>query len=308
MKKHLLLTLSLLMAWGSASALPKGAGSPKLMAGVPEGVMAPVWSPSGDKIAFTTDNYTGIMVIDANGQNLKSVTNEPGAGYKMAWSSDGKQILGRVNIVENYRTFHEVKLYDIAAGKATTVVVKTRALKGVPTWKGINQISIADKAGLRYKTVGKPGASKPVSVSAYDLMMNDPAGAASQLPELKQFAGKIIINPALSADGNKVAFQIPGKGIFVCNSDGSGVKQVAKGSHPSWLADGKSIVVSRVSDDGTRFTASELYAIDIESGKEVLLTGNSSIIPLTPAVSPDGKKVVFENATDAKLYIIDLKY
>ena len=48
--------------------------------------------------------------------------------------------------------------------------------------------------------------------------------------------------------------------------------------------------------------------IDIENGDEVLLTGNTDCIPLTPAVSPDGKRVAFENAQDASIYVMDLKY
>ena len=42
--------------------------------------------------------------------------------------------------------------------------------------------------------------------------------------------------------------------------------------------------------------------------KSVELVGGSDIIPLTPAVSPDGKKVAFENAADAAIYVISLKY
>ena len=48
--------------------------------------------------------------------------------------------------------------------------------------------------------------------------------------------------------------------------------------------------------------------MNINSGKKYLLTENTNLIPLTPSVSPDGKKVAFENAIDASIYVINLKY
>ena len=41
---------------------------------------------------------------------------------------------------------------------------------------------------------------------------------------------------------------------------------------------------------------------------EYLLTGNTSMIPMRPSVSPNGQQVVFENAADASIYVINLKY
>ena len=118
----------------------------------------------------------------------------------------------------------------------------------------------------------------------------------------------IVINPALSADGSMVAFQIPGKGMWVCDSDGSNLKSLGKGSNPQWLADNESIIFTVVTDDGSQFTASDIYSMNINSGKKYLLTENTNLIPLTPSVSPDGKKVAFENAIDASIYVINLKY
>ena len=271
------------------------------------GLMSPVWSPDGSKIAVTTDNYAGILVSNADGTNLKSITDEAGAGYKMAWSEDSKSILGRTNVIENRQVMHELKVWNADNGSCRTIVAKTRGMKGTPTWKDASRINFADREG--FKAANVKTSSKSVSVpDAYSMMMNDPAGAATQIAGIRQYSATMVLNPALSPDGKKVAFQLPGKGIFVCNADGSGIESVCKGSHPAWLPDNRTIVVSRVSDDGSRFTASDLYAVDTANGNETLLTGNTDIIALTPAVSPDGKKVAFENAQDASIYVINLKY
>ena len=307
MKKSLLIAFSLCLAGGFAFAQPKGAGEPQLLIKSNVGLMAPVWSPDGRKIAVTTDNYAGILVANADGTALKSVTDEAGAGYKMSWSDDSKSILGRTNVVENRRVLHELKVWNAEDGSSRVVVAKTRGMKGTPTWNDALRVNFADRDGFKAANV-KTSAKTSVTPDVYSLMMNDPVGAAKQIASLRPYAAKMVLNPALSPDGKKVAFQLPGKGVFTCNADGSDVKSLCDGSHPAWLPDNRTVVVSRVSDDGNRFTASDLYAIDIENGDEVLLTGNTDCIPLTPAVSPDGKRVAFENAQDASIYVMDLKY
>lgn len=290
MKRNFALAITLCLCGASVFAQPRSASEPQKLIEFTSGLMAPVWSPDGTKIAVTTDNYTGIMVANADGSNLKCITNESGAGYKMKWSADGSQILGRTNIVKNNRVLHEVKAWNINSGKAELIVPQSRNLAGTPTWKSINA-----KATLE-------------SSNVYDLMVNNPAKATSQIPSLNQFNSKIVINPSISLDGKKVAFQIPGHGMWICNSDGSELKQLGKGSNPQWLPDNESIIYTIVSDDGSTFTASDIYSINVNTGKKYLLTENTNLIPLTPSVSPDGKKVAFENALDASIYVINLKY
>lgn len=308
MKRHLIPVLSLLLCGGSMfAAQPSSASQPQMLIKAPHGLMAPVWSPQGDKIAVTADNYTGIYVADADGSNIQQLSNEPGAGYKMVWSADGKQILGRTNIVENARVHHEVKVWNIESGKATTIVAKTRDLKGTPTWQSASDILVANRTGIKNIST-KTLAMTPSKANVYEIMVNDPAGAAAKIPALNAYSNKIIINPAISPDGTKVAFQIPGNGLFVCDADGNNLKNLGKGSHASWLPDNENIIMTRIQDNGQQFTASDIYSINTTTVKTVLLTGNTDIIPLTPSVSPDGQKVVFENATDASIYIINLKY
>lgn len=278
MKKHLLTVMAICLSGLMASAQPRSASQPQKLIESESGLMAPVWSPSGDKIAVTTDNYDGILVANADGTALTQLTADRGAGYKMAWSNDGKQIMGRSMTTNGSFVKREMKAWNVSDGKVSAV----RTSRTLPSWSATNTV--------------------------YDIMANDAAGATSKIAALKFYAGKMVINPALSPDGSKVAFQIPGYGIMVINADGKGLKQVCQGSHPAWLPDSKSLIITRVKDDGQRFTASDIYAIDINNGNERLLTGTTDVIPLTPAVSPDGKKVAFENAIDASIYVINLKY
>lgn len=307
MKKRRIFSIAMCAVVMSAVALPHSASAPQMLIKSDRGLMAPVWSPTGEKIAVTSDNYVGIWVADAAGNNLKQVTDNAGAGYKMQWSTDGSKILGRTNVTVNNRIFHEIKVWNVADFSETTLVEQTRDIQGTPLWKGAEQIALSDLRGAAEMNVLSLKCVTKSITDVFTLMVNEPAEVAAKVPSLREFLGTIIINPALSQDGMKVAFQVPGKGIYVCNVDGSDVKYVCKGSHPSWLPDG-SIIYTVVKDDGVNFTSSEIYARDITTGKSVLLSGNSEIIPLTPTVTKDGTRVAFENAMDACIYVINLKY
>jgi Tol biopolymer transport system component len=50
----------------------------------------PAWSPDGTKLAFLSNNM--LMVIDADGKNRRSVTEDWLANGRIAWSPDGLQI------------------------------------------------------------------------------------------------------------------------------------------------------------------------------------------------------------------------
>ena len=76
MKRKFILALSLCMMGTTMFAQPKGATEPQLLVKAPVGLMAPVWSPTGDKIAVTADNYCGIFVVNVDGSNMTTISTE----------------------------------------------------------------------------------------------------------------------------------------------------------------------------------------------------------------------------------------
>lgn len=281
MKKQLLLAMALVLGSGvAAMAADLSAGRPAKLAEAASGLMAPVWSPDGTKVAASGPNYTGIYVFSADGTQGRQVTMAEGAGYKMAWNANGTEIVGRVNVREGLRVMHEIKAWNVTTGEMRTVVKKQRSN-------------------------ATPGSINKDNL--YADMVNDAAGVASKVSALGQFAGRTIINPALSPDGKKIAFQVVGKGMWVINVDGSGLRSLGKGSHPSWMPDSRTIVYTVVTDNGSSFTGSTVMALDLAEKAPSILISDSSLVPLTPAVSPDGTKMVFENARDAAIYVVTLK-
>lgn len=282
MKKHYMIVLAMAaLAAAPAFAQVRAASEPVKLLESPVGLMAPVWSPDGSKIAVTTDNYAGILVAEADGSNLRALTSDAGAGYKMSWSADSRAIIGSAKIADGARTYRELRSYDLGSRAAATVAARSR------------------------------GAAEPASLNAsgiYGAMVSDPAGATKTVAALSQFAGKTVINPALSPDGAVIAFQIPGKGMWTINADGSDLRSIGNGSHPAWMPDSRTLVYTIVSDNGNEFTGSSLMSMDLATGRRAVVYNVPGFIPVTPSVAPDGSKVAFENAADASIYVMNLQF
>ena len=139
-------------------------------------------------------------------------------------------------------------------------------------------------------------------------MIDAPANVTSQIKSLQSLSGCLIFNPVLSPQGDKIVFQADkGKGLFVINADGSGLRSLGQGERATWTPDGKYIVVMIVGDDGHTVTKGELVSIQVATGAKSSLFANSKYIALSPAISPDGKKLAFEEYSSGVIYIMDIQ-
>lgn len=279
MKKSLLLFSAIMLSAGSLMAQSKANGEPRLLIKSAQSLMAPVWSPDGSKIAVTGDNFIGIWVANADGSNLNQVSEALGAGYKMNWQ-DAQTIVSTPYTVENGLRMVRIENVNVETAEISEVAPVQRGFRPSKVMKNVNLLRI---------------------------MCDQPAEATRLIPSLEQYAGKMVLNPALSPDGKKIAFQIVSYGLFVCDVDGANLKSFGKGAYPSWAPNSRDLMFARIQDNGERFTASDLFSVNTETGVEENLTPNSDVIPITLSVSPDGSKVAFDNDVDGNIYVVDLK-
>ena len=279
MKKSLLLFSAIMLSAGSLMAQSKANGEPRLLIKSAQSLMAPVWSPDGSKIAVTGDNFIGIWVANADGSNLNQVSEALGAGYKMNWQ-DAQTIVSTPYTVENGLRMVRIENVNVETAEISEVAPAQRGFRPSKVMKNVNLLRI---------------------------MCDQPAEATRLISSLEQYAGKMVLNPALSPDGKKIAFQIVSYGLFVCDVDGANLKSFGKGAYPSWAPNSRDLMFARIQDNGERFTASDLFSVNTETGVEENLTPNSDVIPITLSVSPDGSKVAFDNDVDGNIYVVDLK-
>jgi len=145
----------------------------------------------------------------------------------------------------------------------------------------------------------------------YLQMIDNPMGVASKVEALKSLSGSIIYNPVLSPQKDKIVFQAhPGTGLYICaadcQADASTLRNFSQGERACWTPDGKYLVAMIEGHDGTFITKGELISIDVASGAKSILLSSDKYIALSPAISPDGKKLAFEDATGV-IYIMDIQ-
>lgn len=91
-----------------------------LTAEAPFGSWSPAWSPDGRQLAFMADQEDGnkeIYVMDADGSNVKNLTNSQAAEADPSWSPDGKKIL----FVSNRDGHAQVYMMDADGGNVTRI-------------------------------------------------------------------------------------------------------------------------------------------------------------------------------------------
>ncbi|MDD5700924.1 MAG: S8 family serine peptidase [Dehalococcoidales bacterium] len=198
----------------------------------------PAWSPDGAKLAFM--NCSGapslpftldseVWVADADGSNIKNLTNNPAADELPAWSPDGS----RIAFVSERDGISAIYVMN-SDGTGTTRITDTSSANRSPNWS-------PDGRQIAFESL-RDGNSEIY------IMNSD----GSDVRRLTHSAGSI--DPAWSPDGNQIAFcsftQDPHNHdeIFLINVDGSELKKITDSAHgtsgPEWSQDGTKIVFS----------------------------------------------------------------
>lgn len=309
-KKKFLLALAVFMGATQGYSQFKIAKEPTKIISSDEMVcMNANWSPDGENIAFTSENNKGLWVSDDEGENARIITSDINAGFSYEWSSDSKTILSRPVIIENNKRYSQIATYSVDDSKKTVLIDKTRNIKSSPVWIDDDvRVAVLTTDGVQKINSGKTLLKKKSTIDKTELYGRNIVKTDKSISiNNSKFEGRYIFNLVQSPNGTKVVFQVSGLGLYVSNADGSDLKNIGYGEQASWMPDNKNIVITIVQDDGEVVTAGEMEVLNVITGKIIPLLSDKKYIVLNPSVSPDGKKILFDNVNDGAIYVLELE-
>ena len=247
----------------------------------------PVWSPDGQRIAFSSDRDGNdeIYVMSADGSNPIRLTQNASRDRYPVWSPDGQRIAFSSDRDGNN------EIYVMSAD-------------------GSNPTRLTQDLGFDVDSVWSPDGQRIAFVSNRDenyeiYVMSADGSNPTRLTQDPGFDGL----PVWSPDGQRIAFVSDRDGnneIYVMSADGSNPTRLTQDpgfdGNPAWSPDGQRIAF--VSDrDGNN----EIYVMSADGSNPTRLTQDLGFDD-NPAWSPDGQRIAFESDRDGnnEIYVIDV--
>jgi Tol biopolymer transport system component len=252
----------------------------------------PVWSPDGEKIAFTRqdveDARTSIFVMDSDGSDQTRLTDDATAFSQLAWSPDGDKIAFSRDDGTGTGDIFVMDSDGSGQTNLTTTAGDFEVHLGTPVWS-----PDGEKIAFRRNTTEiTSGATANASALVYEMsgiyvVQADGTGQSSLTTSPLSDA------PTWSPDGKKLAFveAVGDQDIYAINSDGSDrtnlTNSPANEYNPAWSPDGEKI--SFLAEDRT---GANIYVMNADGTGRARLT-NTIASEAGAAWSPDAEKIAF---------------
>lgn len=265
-----------------------------------EGFMGALWSPSNQNhIAFTSTGYRGLFLLSLSTGEIRQLTTDRLSGFRFVWMADGEHILYRA---KGDHSRAAIKAVELRNGALMRVSDESQHI-GPPIETGPGTVSYRQEGRIETRSIGRrgvPSSQKPFAYQENDNIFIVQAGNTTQVT---RGSGKFYL-PGLSPDGTRVLYEEISSGIYVTDLRDGQTYPLGKGNHPRWSRNGKYVVFDVPEDDGHTLVASELFICRYDGSLRTKLTDTPQSIEQRPALSADGKRLVFD--AGGALYAADL--
>lgn len=246
-----------------------------------------------------------LFLIDVSARRVRVVrdvatkstpSGQLGWARDLAFRRDGSTITFAVQSAPS--GFWELHDLSLASGDESTLFPVAQGHHNYPSWSPAGRLAYysngpdgayeavdggflfqgSDPGRVAWTADEKLIATFATNTSPGDLYVADPS-TGTQAPLVTSVAGEIYDQPAISADGTKIAYVRRGPGpagsyeeeVWVANADGQGQRRLTTGSddaEPAWSADGRSVLFSRFNDG--------IFLYDLDSGSVTRITSQTA--------------------------------
>ncbi len=223
----------------------------------------------------------------------------------------------------------EATVYPVKAHPVCFTVIVNQQFFGWCVMKNISTllVTVLGLVSSHANAADIPDAHTLDLLADYRILFSSERGARDTLSlfsvaatggDLKQHV-KISVNrrgeyePALSPDGNKIAFttyRYGGWKIAIADIDGSNVRRLTMDPQyaydASWSPDSKRIVYRRIVNNGGAYFRGngDIFSINIDGSNNINLSKSDGEHARNPAFSPDGKLIVYDAFVGDDLHIM----
>ncbi|MGH9141887.1 MAG: amidohydrolase, partial [Vicinamibacterales bacterium] len=284
---------------GTLWTLPAQGGVATAITDIFLDVRQPSWSPDGTHIAFQAyrDSTWQIWTIKSDGTDLKPVTSSPFDDREPAWSPDGGRLAFSSDRAGNY----DIWVVTLASGAVRQWTIAA-SNEFMPTWRSATEIGYVsdrrERPGIYVAPAVAPGTSETLVASA-DGALAAPAFGADGAVAFNAIAGshsRLMVGDQNVADPDEDVFPFRPQwlptGELLYTADGKIKRRPAAGGAARAIEFSADVSFTRPA-----FTPKR-HRFD--------LTGPQPVRGIMhPAVSPDGRQIVFAALGDVWVMPVD---
>lgn len=267
----------------------------------------PSASKSGNKVLLTTDNFTGLWLLDVNTNNIIQLNNYTGAGYNAKFISGEEKVIFRKDDFSRQRKYSSLIVQNFSDLRETVIEPNTRNLSEASVLKnGAFAYTMADNLQAADLISGKVSPSAITEAVVY--IENGSIALFNNGTKniLKPLGEGNYIWPSISPDGTKLLFTAAGKGTYVSDLSGNIIANLGYANAPQWSPDGKYVVYMNDKDDGHKLLSSDIYIIGADGQNRTRLTTTEDVLEIYPAWL-SSNKIMF-GTQEGVIYFIQLKF
>jgi len=253
---------------------------------------APVPSPDGRWLAYTSGNHRGIHLLELETGTTIRLSDDPGAGYRFVWAPDSSGLAYRKRVGPSRLAI--VFVHTDGLEESASPLLPSLS---TPIFLGSELVFFRYDGGkpveMRRGTNLRTGDSSiPATTPDGRLWLGDLKGLLSE----QTGDPRVFYSPVLSPDGESFVVECLDGHLYLGSTDGKVLRDLGAGSYPSFVHDGREVLFERTADDGHQLTAGDLYLLDLETGVLTVLTRTPDAIERRPALAPDSRTIYIEES------------